>query len=283
MNGCNQIARFFFVFCLIFLPLPFVTAQQLGPDDIDPDTEDTRCVEKNYRHKTARELSRMTPEQLIDENEREWNYHVALMDKYGMFTLGTYTERIGIAIIPTLTKLAANFAERPLSKCQQQRFFTAFAIAADVDNQIVRLSTRKDGQAAISAAADALERMERAGLADHNAHPYNKYPFGMYLLDKVRGVNEHDELLRELLEKEFGLRLADEEFVGFVKFLTSTYPTYPSWTPRVNMSRDLRPNKKKYHDAYLQFKKTVRPVDPRLNGSSERGRRPSGTSYARGV
>lgn len=258
MNSSNHITRFSVLFCLLFLPLVPVGAQELGPNDIDPKTEDTRCVEKNYRHKTARELERMTPEQLIDESKRHWNYHVGLMDKYGMFTLHSYTEKIGIAIIPVLTKLAGNFASRPLSRCQEQRFFTAFAIAADVDDQIVRLRTRKDGQAAISAAAEAVQRMKDAGLADHNAHPYNKYPFGMYLLDLVRGINEYDKLMRELLEEEFGLQLSDEEFVNFVKFLTSTYPTYPSWTARVNMSRDLRKNKKRYHDAYLQFEKTVR-------------------------
>lgn len=257
MNGSNHITQFSVLFCLLFLPLVSVRAQVLGPNDIDPNTEDTRCVEKNYRHKTADELKRMTPEHLIDESERHWNYHVRLMDKYGMFTLHSYTNRIGIAIIPVLTKLAGNFASRPRSKCQEQRFFTAFAIAAGVDDQIVRLSTTKDGQSTISAAADAIQRMKDAGLADHNAHPYNKYPFGMYLLDLVRGINEHDKLMRELLEEEFGLQLSDEVFVNFVKFLTSTYPTYPSWTPRINMSRDLRPNKKKYHDAYLQFKKTT--------------------------
>ena len=262
MNGSNYITRFSVIFCVLFLPLVSVGAQELGPKEIDPKTEDTRCVEKNYRHKTARELKRMTPEQLIDESEREWNYHLGLMDKYGMFTLNSYTDKIGVAIIPVLTKLAGNFASRPLSRCQQKRFFTAFAIAAGVDDQIVRLRTRKDGQAAISAAVDAIQRMKDAGLADHNAHPYNKYPFGLHLVDSVRGINDHDGLMRELLEAEFGLQLSDEEFANFVKFLTSSYPTYPSWTPRVNMSRDLLPNKKKYHDAYLKFKKTVRTSNP---------------------
>ena len=256
----NFTIRFSVLFWLLILPLVSVGAQVLGPSDIDPNTEDTRCVEKNYRHKTARELNRMTPEELIDEDTRHWNYHVSLMDKYGMFTLNSYQEgkRIGVAIIPILTKLAMEFGSRPRSKCQEARFFTAFAIAADVDDQIVRLRTRKDGQAAISATADAIQRMEDTGLAA--VHP-NKYPFGLYVLDLVRGINDHDGLMRELLKVEFGLQLSDEEFANFVKFLTSTYPTYPSWTPRVNMSRDLRPNKKKYHDAYLQFKKNVE-TDP---------------------
>jgi len=247
------------------MPLAHVGAQQLGPGDVDPNTEDTRCVEKNYRHKTGRELSRMTPEQLIDEKEKEWNYHVALMDRYGMFTLSSYTGKIGVEILPVLIKLAGNFASRPRSRCQQERFFTAFAIAADVDDQVVRLRTRKDGLDAIEAAANAIEQMRLAGLADHNAHPYNKYPFGLLLLDQVRGANGHDDLMRELLEKEFGLRLSDEEFASFVNFLTTTNPTYPSWTPHVDGSRNLRPNKKKYHDAYLRFKKVGRPPKSRSN------------------
>ena len=257
MNGSNYITRSSLLFCLLFLTLAPVGAQELGPNDIDPKTEDTRCVEKNYRHKTARELARMTAEQLIDESERHWNYHVGLMDKYGMFTLDSYTERIGIEIIPVLIKLAGNFASRPLSRCQQERFFTAFAIAADVDDQKVRLRTAKDGQSAISAAADAIQKMKDAGLADHNAYPLNKYAFGLHLLDSVRGVNDHDGLIRKLLNEEFGVQLSDEEFTNFVQFLTSTDATYPSWTPRVKMSRDLRPNKKRYYDAYQQFRKTV--------------------------
>jgi hypothetical protein len=247
--------KFSVLFCLLFLPLVSVGAQVLGPNDIDPNTEDTRCVEKNYRHKTAGELERMSPEQLIDESQRHWNYHVELLDKYGMFTLSSYTQKIGTEIIPVLTKLAGNFASRPLSRCQEARFFTAFAIAADVDNQIVRLRTRKDGEAAIFAAADAIQRMKDAGLADHNVHPYNKHPFGTFLLDNVRGINEHDKMIREMLDSEFAARFSEQEFADFVEFLTSTYPTYPSWTLLVNMSRDLRPNRKKYHDAYLQFKK----------------------------
>ncbi len=258
MNGGNHITRFSVLFCLLFLPLVLVDAQELGPNDIDPKTEDTRCVEKNYRHKTARELGRMTAEQLIDESERHWNYHVALMDKYGMFTLESYTEKIGTEIIPVLSKLAGNFASRPLSRCQQERFFTALAIAVDVDDQKVRLRAAKDGESAISAAADAILKMKDAGLADHDAHPLNKYAFGLRLLGSVRGVNDHDRMIRKLLNEEFRVQLSDEEFVNFVKFLTSTYPTYPSWTPRVNMARDLQPNKKRYHDAYQQFKKTVR-------------------------
>ena len=180
MNGST---RFFVLFCFLFLPLVPVVAQELGPDDIDPETEDTRCVEKNYRHKTAGELERMIPEQLIDESEKEWNYHVGLMDKYGMFTLGSYKDKIGVAIIPVLTKMAENFVARPLSKCQQQRFFTALAIASDVDDQIVRLRSRKDGQFAILAADEAIRRMKDAGLADPNVYPYNKYPFGIRLLN----------------------------------------------------------------------------------------------------
>lgn len=256
MNGSNHIARFSVPFCLLFLTLVPVGAQELGPNDIDPKTEDTRCIEKNYRHKTARELARMTAEQLIDESVRHWNYHVALMDKYGMFTLDSYTEKIGTEIIPLLSKLAGNFASRPLSRCQQERFFTAFAIAVDVDDQKIRLRTAKGGESAISAAADAIQKMKDAGLADHNAHPLNKYAFGLHLLDSVRGVNEHDKLIRKLLNAEFGLQLSDEEFVNFVQFLTSTYATYPSWTPRVKMSRDLRPSKKRYYDAYQQFKES---------------------------
>jgi hypothetical protein len=262
MNGSNRIRQFSVLFCLLFLTLVPVGAQELGPSDIDPKTEDTRCVEKNYRHKTARELARMTAEQLIDESERHWNYHVARMDKYGMFTLHSYTEKIGTEIIPVLSKLADNFASRPLSRCQQERFFTAFAIAADVDDQKVRLRTAKDGESAISAAADAIQKMKDAGLADHDAHPLNKYAFGLHLLDSVRGVNSHDGLIRKLLNAEFGVQLSDGEFVNFVQFLTSTYATYPSWTPRVKMSRDLRLNKKRYYDAYQQFKKTVRTSLP---------------------
>lgn len=258
MNGSNHITRFSILFCLLFLPLLSVGAQVLGPKDISPNTEDIRCIEKNYRHKTDAALERMTPEELVDEDSRHWNYHVRLLDEYGMFKLNSYSEKIGVEIIPVLTKIAREFRSRPLSKCQQNRFFDAFAIASDVDERTVRLRTTKEGQSAISAAADAIEEMKEVGLADHVKNPYNWHPFGLYLLNQVRGINGHDESMREMLTTEFGVRLSDQEFVQFVEFMTSTYPTYPSWTPRVNMSRDLRPNKKKYHDAYLQFKKKAK-------------------------
>lgn len=261
MTSRHQLTRSIISCCIAFLALTAANAQKLRPDDIDPRTEDVRCVEKNYHHKTAAELSRMTPERLIDESEKEWNYHVALMDTYGMFTLGTYTSKIGTAIIPVLVKLAGEFESRPFSICQQQRFFTALAIASDVDDQVVRLRTRKDGQAAISASADAIRKMKEAGLANNSTNPYNKYAFGEYMLAKLRWINSHDESMRELLKEEFGVEMSNQEFAGFVSFLTSTYPTYPAWTPRVNESRNLKLNKKKYHDAYLRFKKTVSTSD----------------------
>lgn len=256
MNYSNR-TRLPAFLCLLFLPFVSANAQELGPNDISPNTEDSRCVEKNYRHKTAGELERMTPEQLIDEDTKHWNYHVSLMDKYGMFTINSYTEKIGVEIIPVLNKLAREFGSRTLSRCQQERFFTAFALAVDVDNQLVRLRTIREGQAAISAAADAIQKMNEAGLADDVTHPYNKYHFGLYMLDSVRGINEYDEQIRGLLDSEFHVQLTDQEFARFVDFLMSTSPTYPSWTPRVNMSRDLRKNKEKYHDAYLQFEKNI--------------------------
>ncbi len=240
--------------CLVFMTVVSVTAQELKENDIDSKTDDVRCIEKNYRHKTARELQQMNPEELIDEDARHWNYHVGLMDKYGMFVLDSYKERVGTKILPVLTKLAGDFASRPRSVCQEVRFFTAFGIAADVDDQIVRIRASDDGKAAILAAAQAVQRMKDFGLADHDAHPYNRYPFGLYLLDFVRQANDHDKLLRELLSDEFKVQLSDKEFFEFVEHLTLRYPTYPSWTPRVNSSRDLQKNKKRYYDAYQEFK-----------------------------
>lgn len=242
------------LFYILFTSIVSVNAQELGPKNINTSTDDVRCVETGYRHKSLRKLQQMSPEELIDENARHWNYHVGRMDKYGMFTLNSYNEKIGVKIIPVLTKLAGDFASRPFSKCREEMFFTAFGIAADVDDQIVRIRTRDDGKAAILAAEQAVQRMKDSGLADHNTNPYNRYPFGMYLLDLVRGANDHDESMRELLTSEFSVQLSDQDFLRFVEYLTSTYPTYPSWTPRVNISRDLRKNKKKYYDAYQEFK-----------------------------
>ena len=253
--------RIFALFILLTLCCFGTGAQELGPKDIDLNTEDVRCVEKNYTHKSASELRGMTPEQLIDEKSRHWNYHVSLMDRYGMFTLPEYTGKIGTAIIPVLTKLSNEFKSRPFSKCQESRFFTAFAIASDVDDQVIRLRTVKDGRAAILAAEAAIERMKYSGLANHDTHPYNKYPFGLRLLNQVTGYNQHDELMREILQKQYGIKLTDEEFISFVRFLTSTVATYPGWTPRINNGRDLRANKKKYHDAYLKFKKSVQTAN----------------------
>jgi len=237
------------------LLVPLSGRAQLDSGNDAGNIEDLRCVEKNYRHKTDAELKEMSAEQLADESTKEWIYHASLMDKYGMFTINSYTEKIGVAIIPVLTKVAKSFTSRPLSDCLQQRFFTVFAIASDVDEQVVRLRSTQGGREAIAAALAAVKAMVDAGLADDSTHPYNKAHFGLYLLEHVRGVNEEDEAIRELLTSDFRVQFSDQEFAEFVEFLTANYPTYPGWTPRVNMARDLRPNKKKYYDAYLKFKK----------------------------
>lgn len=258
MNSSNHIKRSFCMLFLLFLSIVTINAQELGPNDISPNTEDVRCIEKNYRHKTDVELARMTPEELIDEDSKHWNYHVGLMDEYGMFKLNSYSEKIGVAIIPVLSKIAIEFRSRPLSKCQQERFFNAFAIAADVDEQTVRLRSSEQGRTAIRAAYEAVRAMKEAGLG--KTTEYTMFPFGLHLLDQVYGTNDNDNSMRELLASEYSIKLSEEEFVRFVEFLTSQDPTYPSWTPRIDMSRDFRKNKKKYHDAYLEFKKKSKPT-----------------------
>ncbi len=77
--------------------------------------------------------------------------------------------------------------------------------------------------------------------------------------------------MRELLVSEFGVKLSDKEFLRFVGFLTSTDPTYPGWTPRVNMSRDLRKNKAKYYEAYLRFQKAMRANVPNELSEVQKG------------
>jgi hypothetical protein len=232
-------------------------AAQVSPKNDAASVDDLRCVEKNYRHKTDAELKRMSPEQLADESTNEWIYHASLMDQYGMFTINSYTEKIGVEIVPVLTDVAKKFASRPRSDCLQERFFTVFAIASDVDEQVVRLRSSADGRDAISAAVAAVKAMLDAGLADDRAHPYNKSHFGLYLLESVRGINEEDQAIRELLGSEYRVQFSNQSFAEFVEFLIANYPTYPSWTPRVNQARDLRPDKKKYHDAYLKFNKVA--------------------------
>jgi hypothetical protein len=174
-----------------------------------------------------------------------------------MFTIPLYTDpkRIGAAIVPVLAKVTREFASHPRSKCQEVRFFTALAMASDYDEQVVRLRSTEGGRVAISSALTALKAMVDAGLADDEKHPYNKAHFGLYLLESLRGINQEDQAIREVLASDYRVQLSDRDLAEFVDFLTTTYPTYPSWTPRVNMGRDLRPSKKKYYDAYLEFRK----------------------------
>jgi hypothetical protein len=257
MTGRIPILRLSALLCLFLWSSFPVSAQKLDSNNNAANLEDKRCVEENYRHKTDAELRQMSAEQLADEDTKEWIYHVKLMDKYGMFTINSYTEKIGVEIIPVLTKVAKGFASRPLSECQQERFFTVLAIASDVDQQVVRLRSLKEGREAIAAAADAIKKMQDTGLSDDTTHPYNKSHFGEYLLDSARSTNQFDDDIRALLNSEFHVTLSDNDFVKFINFLTLKYPTYPSWTPRIEMARDLRTNKKKYYDAYLEFQRTA--------------------------
>jgi hypothetical protein len=154
-------------------------------------------------------------------------------------------------------KLADSYGAKPASKCREDRFFTAFAIAADVDDQIVRLSSIPGGQEVITHAAIAIKKMKDAGLADHTTHPYNWYPFGLNLIGQLTGINGHDEQIRELLNLEFSIKFEDKEFLRFVKYLTAVDPTYPGWSKREKLgSRDFSVSKKKFREAYVKFKRT---------------------------
>jgi hypothetical protein len=90
-------------------------------------------------------------------------------------------------------------------------------------------------------------------------------------LEEAKGINLTDRAIRDTFRLEYKIRLSDEELLAFSNFMAASYPDYPGWS-ETNHFRDYTQindagnplwvytmkKPERFHEAYLEFKKTKR-------------------------
>ncbi len=217
--------------------------------------------EKDYRHKSEVELAAITPAQRVDEYLKEMNYHRG--DGIANYTNGRdqrevifdYLMKDGNQSLPALAEIANRYhPEREEDIDLASDFLTAFYLAGLIDNNVIRVRGTEEGRSAIIVFEDVLNRMKKAGYADHNNKWNNDYLHNLDTLRVLQGerISFKDEKIRDTLREKYKIQISDEEMIKFSNYLTSVDPTYPS---RCKLVHDpICKDSKEYYEAYLRFK-----------------------------
>ena len=239
-----------------------------------PRSEDT-CVEADFKPKTEREIALMTPCQLFDEQVkteiyRDTFHSLVEWADYGVL-VSSYIRKSGVNMLPVLTEFLNGYDPKNASKCEATRFFVASFEANNLDRRAFRLRGSNEGKLTISALEQAVERMKKAGYDDKKRDYDDNRRFRIHesYLENLKGVNEIDRAAQDTFWVNRKMVMSHDELLEFSNFLVSLDPTYPAWSEMDWFKDHSRINEagspaqvlvfrkpERYHEAYLQFKKT---------------------------
>lgn len=213
---------------------------------------------KNYKHKSEAEIARMTPEQRIDEQMSEDEYHLFANDDKQSELIRKYRREDGLKGLPRLIALIDGYNPKRL---RDTRFYNAMMMANELDDRVVRLRASADGVRVIDAVERLSERMHTVGKSDSQVEMKLRF---------MKGINFADEAIRDTLWVRYRIKVPDGELLEFSKYLVGLDPTYPSWSERDFIKDYSRINEagnpaqvfimkepKRYYQAYLSFKRRV--------------------------
>lgn len=213
-------------------------------------------AERNYKHKSEAEIAAMTPEQRIDEEINEDNYHRSVSDKQSEL-IRKYRRKDGLKGYSRIVELIDSYDPKRL---KNYAYSTAVMMAMDIDDNVVRLRGSTEGKKVIEAIERLSARMKVAG------ERYVK-PDEMDL-PKLKGLNFVDHSIGDTLWVKYRIKISENELLDFSNFLISRDPTYPSWSEQDFIRDNSRPegpsqfhvmrDPKRFHDMYVMFKKTGR-------------------------
>ena len=226
------------------------------------------CSEENYQPKSEAELAAMTSRQLIEEmvknspysfkSYREWSDYEHSIDR-------KISNAGGVQLLPLLTEYINAFEPPSASACDRARFSYARRKLGDIDGAQFRLRGTTEGQSAIDAFEQAIERMEKIEVNKNTNDERKLY------LDQIKGINRVDDAIHDTFLVKKKIKLSDKELLEFSNFLVERDPTYPTWSvmdsERDNSRIDeegiapevlILEEPQRFYEAYQEFKETRR-------------------------
>ena len=226
------------------------------------------------RHKSPAEIKQMSPQQRVQEYCDEY-YHHAFWDDDYIDMLNKYILEDGIKALPAIIEIINQFdPSDPEANNRERdaRSFAAEGLLSQVDGRVVRLRGISEGRSAIDALTCLVQRMLAAHFdtADvtksENSDRY-RYQATREEAAELRGLNMFDHNMQDTLRIRYKTILTDKQTLGFVNYLVSQDPRYPTWSD-VEDYKDMRhrnaagnprqyfllKNVQPFYDAYRKFR-----------------------------
>lgn len=202
----------------------------------------------NYAHKSENEIESLSVAQKLDEAIKESACHRIHNEYYHLFEKSF--RRAGVTVFPELIRrFTEDSAIGNTDKHNFESFFVLVLTADDLDDRVIRLRGTEQGRLLIDSLESALDRMKKRNVDQKHLHQFDEF------LRNFRGLNVIDQYVANTLEESHNIRMADKEKLEFSNFLVSIDPSYPTWSAFDEKGVLILKDSKKFHLAYLEFKK----------------------------
>jgi len=227
-------------------------------------TSSISCLtQAGYKHKTEAELEKLSPAQRVEEMVKEQYYHYPINAGHDDDSIRLdHIREDGAKALPALTDIANQYDPTKPSDWEESRLDTAFLLADDIDNIVIRIRAINEGRALINALEGVLNRMKAAGYGSKEHRWHRAYLIYSDDLKTLQGkdYSRIDEYIRSSLSEKHKIQISDKELIRFSNYLTSLDPNYPSrckirFPPPPLLCKD----SSEYYEAYLKFKAQGKP------------------------
>jgi hypothetical protein len=221
-------------------------------------TQSSDCGNRDFKHKSEAEIAAMSPEEKMDQMVLEQMFHLPGFNDDNYELLHLYIINDGIKIVPKAIEYMNEY-DPNAQECKERseaRLLTAAMYIDHVDNAKFRIRTIENGQVAINALEQAIERRRKSRLdADNDS---SRERLLSIFLNKLKGESIKDDSIKEGLEKHYNIKMSEAEAMEFTNFLISLDPAYPSWTKGFGWVAMTKEESDLYYQAYQKFKKNKR-------------------------
>ncbi len=237
------------------------------------DSDEIICSVENYKPRSEAELQALSPRELIDERVKSdtssFESYSAMADYEDL--VEKLIRRSGDKALPVISEYIAAYDHKNRSECIEYRFAIVARLASDIDRFDFRLRATKKGQVVIDSLERALGRIVAAepSLSFANGSESKHQPSAFVFLKELKGINGADRHVADTLWVRYRVKLSDDELVEFTTYLISQDGKYPGWSEtkfmkdysRINEAGNpaqvyVYNNAKRFHDAYLDFKRS---------------------------
>ena len=255
----------------------FRTEAQIVNRESNSAPDEVSCDVEGYKPKSVAELQAMSPRELVDERVKSNPW-----DSFDSYFAGAEYERsieelirkAGIKALPVISEYFESYDHNNRSECTEVRFAIVSRLASDIDRFDFRLRGTKEGQSAIDSLERALQRIMIAepGLSFINGSEGRHQPGAFIVLKELKGINGADRHIADTFWVCYKIKLSENELLEFTNYLISRDRKYPAWSEsklikdysRINEAGNpsqvyIFDKPKPYYDAYLDFKKYLRP------------------------